>query len=284
MATPNLDLEKIELTDNMQTSLLQKMNGNFKKIDSAYEILKNTLLDKTGKNTLTEAIEYVGQLVNAQDGTITPDKVFNGYVGYSQQDKIVGTALAEETVGEASQLLTGAKLYANNGELINGTMIDKSNTISEAIGSLDGDNYVLAIPQSGYYDENSLLKTSKEKVISTLGVKVIPNITLVLTGNNTTYINGYGAGIDKNGKLVIWAMSNSSAYEHISFNAVSFGSGNTGSGWGITSFDTGDPTGVPYACIIENVGNYNNINITLNASSVNSSYDYVTIGVTTTVS
>ena len=56
MVTPNLNLETIDLTDNMQTSLLEKMNSNFVKIDNAYDTLKNALLQKTGKDNLEDII------------------------------------------------------------------------------------------------------------------------------------------------------------------------------------------------------------------------------------
>ncbi len=113
--------------------------------------------------------------------------------------------------------------------------------------------------------------------------KLIPTITVTLTGNSTYmgYISGYGAGIDQNGVLVIWAMSNSTSYEHIQFTATNI-IGTAQNGWGITSFDTGDPVSVPHACTITGLGSYSNIDITLNASAVNTSSDRVELQVTIT--
>lgn len=123
MATPNLGLETIQLTDNMKTSLLGKMNDNLNKIDNAYKVLKDNLLDKTGKSTLAEAIEYTSKLTDAGDGTITSDKVFSGYVGYAGQERIVGTALAEEITGLPEHLIQGKTFYDNAGKIVEGSLV-----------------------------------------------------------------------------------------------------------------------------------------------------------------
>lgn len=103
MTTPNLKLETIESTDNIRTSLLEKMNSNFSKIDTGYKsvqekikALEQALLEKTGKEKIEEAIEYVDNLVNAQDGTITPDKVIEGFVGYAGLDRITGELIVNK--------------------------------------------------------------------------------------------------------------------------------------------------------------------------------------------
>ena len=102
MSTTNLGLDTIETTDSIQNAFLTKMNSNMQKLDNAYGLLKAKLLQKTGKNNLNDAINYIDQLVNAQDATITADKVFNGYVGYKGLQRIVGTALATASTGSAS--------------------------------------------------------------------------------------------------------------------------------------------------------------------------------------
>lgn len=114
--------------------------------------------------------------------------------------------------------------------------------------------------------------------------QTIINVTLDSSANSTYagYINGYGGGIDHNGTLVIWAMSNTTSYEHINFVNTSIGIGTIGSGWNITSYDTSDPTSVPYACTITGLSAYDTINVTLKPTAVNGSYDYVTIQVTVT--
>lgn len=286
MSTTNLGLDTIETTDSIQNAFLTKMNSNMQKLDNAYGLLKAHLIQKTGKNNLEEAIEYIDMLVNAQDGTITADKVFNGYVGYKGLQRIVGTALATASTGSAPQLLRGKKLYDSSGNLITGTMPNKHETTQDAYGSLSGDYYQMSIPVSGYYTLVSKLQRTKANVISDLGIKVIPTINVTLTGNTTymDYITGYGAGINKDGVLVIWAMSRVSGYEHICFVDTSIGAGTRGKGWNITQFDTSDPTGVPHACTITGLSGKNTINVTLDATGVNESYDFVVLNVTLTAS
>ena len=135
MSTTNLGLDTIETTDSIQNAFLTKMNSNMQKLDNAYGLLKAHLIQKTGKNNLEEAIEYIDMLVNAQDGTITADKVFNGYVGYKGLQRIVGTALATASTGSAPHLLSGKKLYDSSGNLITGTMPNKHETTQDAYGS-----------------------------------------------------------------------------------------------------------------------------------------------------
>lgn len=281
MATENLSLEAIELTDNMQTSLLQKMNGNMIKIDTAYGQLRDLLLARTGKDNLKDAIEYVEQLVNAQDATITADKVFNGYVGYNGLERIEGTALSSTTTGSASELLSGKTLYANSGSLITGTMTNKANTSTSATGSVSGSNYMLRIPTNGYYATNSYLTRAKSEVLNDMGIAPIPTIN-VSCDASTTYVSSYGAGINKEGVLVIWVMTGSTSYEHVYFYSSSI-VGTKGFGWDISAWDTNDPVGC-YACTVNGLGSYSTINANLKYNSVNSTYDYVRLDVTITAS
>ena len=106
-------------------------------------------------------------------------------------------------------------------------------------------------------------------------------INVTLTGSYASQISGYGAGINQNGVLVIWAMTNTTTYEAVSFSASSI-LGTQGNGWGITSFDTSNPSGVPYACTISDLSNYDTLNVKLDANSRNSSYDYTGIAITVT--
>lgn len=286
MATENLNLEAIELTDNMQTSLLQKMNGNFTKIDTAYGQLKDLLLAKTGKDNLKDAIEYVDQLVNAHDATITADKVLNGYVGYSGQGRIEGTALSKATSGVSTDLMQGKTLYNDNGELVTGNM--PTTTAGTYIPTSDyvvtAGTYRLGVLTSGYYEKGAYLGRPTSTVLNDMGVTAIPTINVTLTGDYSSYVSSYGAGINKSGVLVIWAKSSTSSYEHISFNASSIGAGSTSLGWGVTSYDTSDPIAAVYACTVNGLSGYTTINITLNASDIDSSNDYVQVDVTLTAS
>ena len=118
-------------------------------------------------------------------------------------------------------------------------------------------------------------------LVTGTGGVVIPQVSITLTGTNASYISAYGYGFDINKRLVIWAKSNSSSYEHIYFVASNI-IGPAEYGWGISSFDTGDPTEVPHACTVTGLENYTTLNITLNASAVNTSYDRVQLDVTIT--
>ena len=287
MSTTNLNLDIIEATDSISNAFLTKMNGNMNKLDSAYGILKAHLLQKTGKTNLNDAINYIDSLVNAQDATATADKLFNGYTAYKGTQKITGTALATETPGDSSLILRGWKFYKHTGELVTGTMASYNGVSSAATsGSVEGDNYKLRVPANGYYTIQSYLTRPKATVLSELGANVIPTINVTLTGDSTYmgYITGYGAGINKDGVLVIWAMSRISGYEHICFVDTSIGVGTRGKGWNITSFDTSDPTEVPHACTITGLSGKNTINVTLDATGVNASYDFVVLNVTLTAS
>lgn len=118
-------------------------------------------------------------------------------------------------------------------------------------------------------------------LITGTGGVVIPKVNITLTGTNASYISAYGYGFDANKRLVIWAKSNSTAYEHIYFVASSI-IGTAEYGWGISSYDTSDPAEVPHACTVTGLENYTTLNITLNASTINSSYDRVQLDVTIT--
>ena len=279
MATENLDLEKIELVDNMQTSLLEKMNGNFEKIDTAYKQLKDLLIAKTGKDNLVEAIDYVDELVNAQDGTITADKVFNGYVGYKGKERIVGTALATPSTGSASHLLTGTKLYDSSGNLIEGAMISKSGgTILSSGGNVSGTSYRLQVPQNAYYSTTSYISRPVSSVLSDLGAKVVPNISFASTLGG--YFSKQGWAYNPDGTLVIYIMTSDTSYEHIYFYASSI-IGTKGVGWDISSWDTGDPVAC-YACTVTGLSSYTNISVRLDSGGLNSTYDYLRVNVTIT--
>ena len=249
MSTTNLQLETIELTDNMQSNLLNKMNNNFKKIDEAYKVLKEGLLNQTGKETISEAIDYVDDLANERAdliseleeitslGNATETDIVSGKTAVVKGVEIIGTAFSETTTATSEDIVSGKTAYDNEGNLITGT------------------------------------------------TKKMPTINVELTGNSTyiAYISGYGAGIDQNGNLVIWATSNSTAYEHFNFVNTSIGAGTIGVGWNITTaYDTADPAEAPHACTITGLQDYTIINISLNASAVDATDDYITIKVTLT--
>lgn len=112
----------------------------------------------------------------------------------------------------------------------------------------------------------------------------MPEINVTLTGSQVNQIGGYGAGINQNGELVIWAMSKNISYEHIRFSVGTLNAGTRAEGWYTTNFDTSDPMNTPYACTVTGLVDYNTIDIELNAKGINSTLDYVEIAVSITVS
>ena len=266
MATPNLNLQEIKLNDKLKTDFIEKINNNMQVIDEKYGELKNTVLEKTKQPTLESAVAYIDKLVDANDATVTSDKIFNGYVGYNGLERVVGTALPQSTTAQSHLIKNGYTAYDNNGNLITGT------GWAQTTNATPND----VVMSTTAYSSNG------ELIVGTAVRQMLINVSL--TGTNASYISGCGAGIDHMGNLVIWAMSNSTAYEHINFVATSIGVGTAGSGFGITAFDTSDPSAVPHACVVTGVGIANAFNVTLNASALNSSYDYVTLQVTVTAS
>lgn len=274
MSTTNLGLDTIETTDSIQNAFLTKMNSNMQKLDNAYGLLKTKLLDVTDKSDINEAIDSFNTMVT-QVASLTTE--VNTLTEENNTLKSVGTA-------SASDMLNG-KTALVQGQTVTGTMANKAGTSSTANGSVSGDNYRLQIPSNGYYDTSSYLSRAKANVLTDLGVTAMPTINVTLSGSYTSYISGYGAGVNKDGVLVIWAMSNSTAYEHVSFTLSSMSTGLAiDDGWDITSYDTADPTSVPHACTVTGLSGKSTINITLSASGTSSSYDYVKLTVTITAS
>lgn len=234
--TPNLDLEMIEVTDNIKTTFLNKLNSNNEKIDSAYKVLVDNLLENTNKDNLTDAVEEVNnsytriaELEQELASTITSkDSIINDLNSEINRLNSIGNATS-------SDIVTGKTAYVQ-GEEITGELTK------------------------------------------------LPNVNITLSGNQMSYISGYWGAINERGELIISAMSNSTAYESIYFVATSIGIGTASAGFGITSHDTSNPASRPHSCIVTglDVSAYSEINVTLNASGVNSSNDYITIKVTVT--
>ena len=208
MATPNLILQEIELTDKLNTEFLNKLNNNMSILDERYGQLVEGLLERTNKNSIEEALNSLEGLYDVSNATATVEDIAMGKTAYINEGLVTGT------------------------------------------------------------------------------LKPRQQINVTLTGNSTYmgYISGYGAGIDQNGNLVIWATSNNTNYEHFNFVNTSIGAGTIGVGWNITTaYDTADPAEVPHACTITGLAEYSTINIELNASAVDSTDDYITVKITLTV-
>lgn len=208
MATPNLNLQEIELTDNLRTDFVNKINNNMSILDERYGQLVEGLLERTNQTNIEDALNSLDGLYDVSNATATAEDIVKGKTAYI------------------------------NGGLTTGTLMKRQ------------------------------------------------TINVELTGSNSTqvgYVSGYGAGIDQNGNLVIWAMSNTTNYEHINFVDASIGAGAVGNGWNITTgFDTSDAVNIPHACTITGLSEYDTINITLDVTGIDGTDDYINVEVTLT--
>lgn len=268
MSTTNLNLEEIVLTDTIKGTMLEKINNNMKKIDEKYGEFKKALLEQTGKETLEEVIAYVQTLENYVEflnssGDATASQILSGKKAVVKGQVITGTIPSQSA--QTITPSTADKTIAS-GRYLSGTQ------------TIKGDANLIA--------ENIVSGKSIFGVAGSYSVKKQPaiNVTLDSSANSTYagYINGYGAGIDNNGNLVIWAMSNTENYENINFVNTSIKIGTIGVGWNITSHGAYASASTPHACTITGLSAYDVINVTLKPTAVSGTYDYVTIQVTVT--
>lgn len=283
MATPNLELNLILITDKIRDGLLSKVNDNMEKIDSAFGELKSLLLIKTGKSTLAEAIAFVDELVNTEDSTADATKIFNGFTAYAGNEKITGTGLSDAITATLGDISNGKTAYNESGAIITGTLADKKGITQTADGSVIETDYLLKVPEAGHYDTDSYLKRAKSSVLTDLGAIANPVSSFVINGTyaNSTYYTEGGSGyaVLPNGDVVIFIQGGTSAsYEHVYFNANSLEGATAGVGFGVNVWDTSDPTQVVYACTLTGVSAGRAITVALD--NVNSSYDYVRANIT----
>lgn len=210
MATPNLNLQEIELTDNLRTDFVNKINNNMSILDERYGQLAEGLLEKTQQTNIEDAINSLDGLYEVSDATATAEDIALGKTAYINGGKVTGT--------------------------------------------------------------------SDPLLIPTINVTFHSQYSAI-----TGYVAGYGAGIDKEGTLVIWMMSSNTNYEHIKYAQAKLEIGEKGDGWDLTSgFANNDPILVPHACTVKKLKGYSTINVDLEGVSSDSTSDHINIAVTVT--
>ena len=251
----------------MKEDFVNKTNNNMNILDEKYGELKNALLEQTGKATLVEAINYVQSLANQiaflnSTGDATASQILSGKKAVVKGQVVTGTIPSQ---GAQTITPSTANKTIASGKYLSGTQ------------TIKGDSNLVA--------SNIISGKTIFGVTGNVKPQTVVNVTLDTATNATYagYISGYGAGIDHNGNLVIWAMSNTTNYEHICFVDTSIGVGTIGQGWNITTeFDTSDGVDIPHACTITGLSAYSTINVTLVPKSGNSTDDYINVQVTVT--
>ena len=103
MSTTNLKLEEIVLDDTISGTMLEKLNSNIQKIDNKYGELKNTILEKTGKTNLNDAVRYIQELSDEIE-------ILNEYIN---ETKTVGTASSSDILNGKTAIVQGEIITGN---------------------------------------------------------------------------------------------------------------------------------------------------------------------------
>lgn len=137
--TTNLKLEEIELTDNIKTTFINKLNSNQTKIDNAYGYLKEHLLESTGEHDLASAIEDykhdfqniiqpLQQTIAEQEQTIAnKDLEIAGKQAIIDGLNSIGNATSNEIASGKTALV--------QGETITGTYVKKEPIMATITGN-----------------------------------------------------------------------------------------------------------------------------------------------------
>ena len=112
---------------------------------------------------------------------------------YSQLDnQLVGTgnSFADQTIGTATsdKILKNYTAYVN-GELVTGTMTNKSGqTVTASTMEKSGNNLLVTVPENGYYDNTSKVIVSANQILGNLLNKA--------DGVGITLVNQWGRNMD----------------------------------------------------------------------------------------
>lgn len=187
--------------------------------------------------------------------------------------------ISKDANATASEILTGYTAYSAGVKRI-GTMANKAGTSTTATGSVLDTNYRLKIPSTGYYSTSSYLAREKTSVLSDLGYSnaIVPKINSFNVSGTYATSTYYSLAeyffSEREGRVaIIMKGGTSTTYENLYFTLDN----NTDLDItleGISSYDdSGRTAGDYYVAIL--TGITSSVDITVDMSSRNSSYDYI---------
>ena len=98
MATPNLNLQEIELTDNLRTDFVNKINNNMSILDERYGQLVEGLLERTNQTNIEDALNSLDGLYDVSNATATAEDIAKDKTAYINGGLATGTLLKRQTI------------------------------------------------------------------------------------------------------------------------------------------------------------------------------------------
>ena len=208
--------------DDLQTALdnktaeLATLNENLGRVTaSASDVLSGKII-LTSSGLVTGSMTNngsVSQTLNAGESYTIPKGYHDGtgkVTAYSLSSQTSGTAVA-------SNILSGKTAYVNGSKII-GTMANKSGaTVSATTVAESGENALITIPNSGYYDTNSKVSVPIETIKSNINGLSIR--TSLLPIYSQSKVGSYGStnttvNITKNSTYILFVSFDDNGVSH----------------------------------------------------------------------
>lgn len=245
--------------------------------------------------TLSNKIKEIETGVDTSDANATTVDILSGKTAYVNGSKITGSISSKEaetiTPGTedktiaAGQYLSGTQTIKGDANLVSanikgGVSIFGVNGKSSVVDTEDSTataNDIVA---------NKTAYVNGQKVTGTLNkiINLVNSVTF--TGSYATELSSrtwsYGFNPVTNHVLLVLQGSSSTSYENVYFTLASVPSSSniTLLGTYTSSFDTSNPVGMMFGCILQGVTSP--INISINVTTRNSTYDYYQAALTIT--